>query len=294
MDFSSTFLLSYLKDNLIILLLYSFLIGAFIGSFLNVVIYRLPIMLERQWKTDCSELLDLKSNVPLNENFNLCVPRSHCPSCNQQVKAIENIPILSYIFLRAKCKNCGAKISFQYPFIELLTALLTCFIVWKFGLSIQALGAVILTYFLIALSGIDIETQLLPDNMTLPLLWLGIIFNFFSTYTDLNSSVLGAIFGYVSLWLVFQVFKVITGKEGMGYGDFKLLGALGAWLGWQSLLLIILLSSAVGAVVGIIMIATNLQERSNPIPFGPYLALAGWITMLYGNQLIGIYLTSFR
>lgn len=251
-------------------------------------------MLEQQWKTECSELLDLeKKSSPPDQKFNLCIPRSHCPSCNKQVKAIENIPILSYAFLRGKCSNCGAKISLQYPFVELLTALLTCVVVWKFGIGIQSLGAVIFTYYLIALSGIDIETQLLPDNVTLPLLWFGIIFNYFSTYTELTSSILGAIFGYVALWLVFHIFRIITGKEGMGYGDFKLLAALGAWLGWQSLPLVILLSSAVGATVGIIMIVTKLQERSKPIPFGPYLAMAGWIAMLYGGQLIDFYFTSF-
>ena len=293
MDFPSTFLFSYLKDNLALLLSYCFLIGAFIGSFLNVVIYRLPLMLERQWKADCCELLDLDKETPPSKKFNLCVPRSHCPSCNQQVKAIENIPILSYVFLRGKCRHCGTKISLQYPLVELLTALLTCVVVWRFGVSVQSLGAIMFTYYLIALCGIDIEKQLLPDNVTLPLLWLGIIFNYFSIYTDLSSSILGAIFGYVLLWLVFQIFKIITGKEGMGYGDFKLLAALGAWLGWQSLPLIILLSSAAGATVGIIMIATKLQERSKPIPFGPYLALAGWIAMLYGDQLIEFYFTSF-
>ena len=211
-------------------------------------------------------------------------------SCNHQIKAIENIPVISYLFLKGECNSCGTKISAQYPFVELLTAIFTVIIVWKFGFSLQALGGVIFTWFLIALSGIDIKTQLLPDNLTFPFLWLGIIFNLFATYTDLNSSVLGAIFGYLALWSVFHLFKLITGKEGMGYGDFKLLAALGAWLGWQVLPLIILLSSAVGAVIGIFMIVSKLQERSQPIPFGPYLAVAGWIAMLYGNQLIALYL----
>ena len=247
-------------------------------------------MLERQWKADCQELLSINSNNPLLSKYNLWAPRSHCPSCNHQVKVIENIPIISYLFLKGKCSNCGVKISLQYPLVELLTAILTTIVVWKYGFSIQSLGAVIFTWYLIALSGIDIKTQYLPDNMTLPLLWLGIILNIFSTYTDLTSSVLGAIFGYLSLWLVFHIFKFITGKEGMGYGDFKLLAALGAWMGWQLLPLIILLSSAVGAIIGITMIVTKLQERSKPIPFGPYLAVAGWIAMLYGEQLMGLYL----
>jgi len=292
LDPSSNLLLSYLANNLPILLVYSFVIGSLLGSFLNVVIHRVPLMLERQWKTDCQELLEQNTNSSSQEKYNLCTPRSHCPSCNHQVKAIENVPIISYLFLRGKCSNCGIKISLQYPLVELFTAILTTFVVWKFGISLQSLGAVALTWYLIALSGIDIKTQLLPDNMTLPLLWLGIILNIFSTYTDLTSSILGAIFGYLALWLVFHLFKLVTGKEGMGYGDFKLLAALGAWLGWQSLPLIILLSSAVGAIIGLTMIATKLQERSAPIPFGPYLAVAGWIVMLYGNQLMGFYLTT--
>ena len=273
------------------LLTYSFIIGAFVGSFLNVVIHRIPVMLERQWKNECQELLTPDSDTPILPKYNLSVPRSHCPACNHQVKVIENIPIISYLFLKGKCSSCGIKISPQYPFVELLTAILTTFIVLKFGFSIQALGGIIFTWFLIALSGIDIKTQLLPDDLTFPFLWLGIIFNLFTTYTDLTSSVLGAIFGYLALWSVFHLFKLITGKEGMGYGDFKLLAALGAWLGWQSLPLIILLSSAVGAVFGIFMIVSKLQERSQPIPFGPYLAVAGWIAMLYGNQLISLYLS---
>ncbi|MBT8112872.1 MAG: A24 family peptidase [Gammaproteobacteria bacterium] len=273
------------------LLTYSFIIGAFIGSFLNVVIHRIPVMLERQWKSECQELLNPETDTPSLPKYNLSVPRSHCPACNHQVKVIENIPIISYLFLKGKCSSCGIKISPQYPFVELLTAILTTFIMLKFGFSIQALGGVIFTWFLIALSGIDIKTQLLPDDLTFPFLWLGIIFNLFTTYTDLTSSVLGAIFGYLTLWSVFHLFKLITGKEGMGYGDFKLLAALGAWLGWQSLPLIILFSSAVGAVIGIFMIVSKLQERSQPIPFGPYLAVAGWIAMLYGNQLISLYLS---
>ncbi len=273
------------------LLTYSFIIGAFIGSFLNVVIHRIPIMLERQWKSECLELLNSdNASFPVLTKYNLSVPRSHCPSCNHQVKVIENIPIISYLFLRGKCSSCGIKISLQYPFVELFTAIFTTIVIWKFGFSLQSLGGVVFTWFLIALSGIDIKKQLLPDSFTLPLLWLGIIFNLFSTYTDLTSSVLGAIFGYLALWSVFHLFKLITGKEGMGYGDFKLLAALGAWLGWQSLPLIILLSSAVGAIIGIFMIVTKLQERSQPIPFGPYLAVAGWIAMLYGNQLVALYL----
>jgi len=269
------------------LLTYSFIIGAFIGSFLNVVIHRIPVMLERQWKSECQELLNPEAENPALSKYNLSVPRSHCPACDHKVKAIENIPIISYLFLKGKCSSCGIKISAQYPFVEFLTAIFTTIVVWKFGFSIQALGGVIFTWFLIALSGIDIKTQLLPDNITLPFLWLGIIFNLFSTYTDLTSSVLGA-----ALWTVFHLFRLITGKEGMGYGDFKLLAALGAWLGWQSLPLIILLSSAVGAVFGIFMIVTKLQERSQPIPFGPYLAVAGWIAMLYGNQITNLYLST--
>ena len=292
MDFSNSALVGYLSDNIALLLTNSFILGAFVGSFLNVVIHRIPRMLEMQWKSECQQLLELNTEDEVQDRpkYNLSVPRSHCPACKHQVKAIENIPIISYLFLRGKCSGCGIKISPQYPLVELFTALLTIAVVWRFGFSWQALGGVILTWYLIAMSGIDIKTQLLPDNMTLPLLWLGIIFNLNNTYTDLNSSVLGAIFGYLALWLVFHLFKLVTGKEGMGYGDFKLLAALGAWLGWQSLPLIILLSSLVGAIIGITMIVTKLIERSNPIPFGPYLAIAGWIALLFGNQLTEFYL----
>ena len=291
MDLPSNFLLSYLADNTALLLTYSFIIGAFVGSFLNVVIHRVPLMLERQWKADCRELLEPNNKPPSTEKYNLWLPRSHCPSCKHKISALENVPIISYLFLKGKCSDCGIKISLQYPLVEFFAAVVTTFVVWKFGFSIKSLGAVVFTWYLISMSGIYIKTQLLPDNMTLPLLWLGVILNIFATYTDLTSSVLGAIFGYLSLWFVFHVFKLITGKEGMGYGDFKLLAALGAWLGWQSLPLIILLSSALGAIIGITMIVTKLQERSTPIPFGPYLAVAGWIAMLYGNQLIDFYLT---
>ncbi len=291
MDFPGNYVFEYLANNTTLLLAYSSILGAFIGSFLNVVIHRIPLMLEQQWKTDCQELLELDKDTTTPAKYNLWVPRSRCPSCDHQIRAIENIPIISYLFLKGKCRSCGARISLQYPLVELFTAIVTTAVVWRFGFSLQALGAISFTWFLISLSGIDIKTQLLPDNMTLPLLWLGIIFNIFAIYTDLTSSILGAIIGYLSLWLVFHIFKLITGKEGMGYGDFKLLAALGAWLGWQSLPLIILLSSAIGAVIGITMIATRLQERSTPIPFGPYLAIAGWIAMMYGNQLIDFYLT---
>ncbi len=290
MEANTPALISYLTDNLTLLFIYSFIIGSFVGSFLNVVIHRLPKMMEQQWNKDCQELLSLEYKQT-TESFNLCVPRSHCPSCNHQIKAIENIPMLSWIFLRGKCSQCSASISIQYPLVELFTAILTVVVVWKFGFTYQALGGVILTWSLIALSGIDIKTQLLPDNITLPLLWSGVIFNYFTIFTDLSSSVLGAIIGYLSLWLVFHTFKLITGKEGMGYGDFKLLAALGAWLGWQTLPLIVLLSSAVGAVIGITMIITKVQERNAPIPFGPYLAIAGWIAMLYGNELMEFYLS---
>ena len=290
MDFLNNSILNYLASNLPLLLAYSFLVGAFLGSFLNVVIHRIPIMLEHGWKSECQELLNPDSESLKLPKYNLSVPRSQCPACSHKITAIENIPVISYLFLRGKCRGCGIKISAQYPLVELLTAFLTMIVVWRFGFSWQSLGGVLLTWSLIALSGIDIKTHLLPDNITLPLLWLGIIFNFFTTFTDLSSSVLGAIFGYLALWSVFHLFKLITGKEGMGYGDFKLLAALGAWLGWQSLPLIILLSSAVGAVIGITMIVTKLQERSQPIPFGPYLAVAGWIAMMYGNEIIALYL----
>lgn len=265
------------------------ILGLLVGSFLNVVIYRLPIMMERDWKAQYD---DLTNRTPEEiAPFTLSVPRSRCPHCHHAITAIENIPVMSYLFLGGKCRKCKAAISKRYPLIEALTGLLSGIVAWQFGFDWACLGALLLTWSLITLTFIDIDHQLLPDSITLPLLWLGIVFNLFAVYTDLSSSVVGAIAGYLSLWLVFHGFKLVTGKEGMGYGDFKLLAALGAWFGWLMLPSIILLSSLVGAIVGISLIIFRQHERNVPIPFGPYLAAAGWIALVWGDAITYAYLS---
>jgi leader peptidase (prepilin peptidase)/N-methyltransferase len=264
------------------------LFGLVVGSFLNVVIHRLPIMMETRWRRDCCELLELeaeKEESPLG----LAYPNSHCPHCKAPIRAWQNIPVISYLLLGGKCASCGTGISLRYPLIELATGLMTLSLAWFFPLSPALLGAMLLTWALIALTMIDIDHQLLPDDITLPLLWLGLLFNVFGTYTSLSNAVIGAMAGYLSLWSVYWLFKLATGKEGMGYGDFKLLAALGAWLGWQALPLIILLSSLVGAVVGIFLMILKRRGRDVPIPFGPYLAAAGWIALLWGDRIIAVY-----
>ena len=264
-------------------------LGLVVGSFLNVVIYRLPVMMESQWRRDCCELLEVEEKPPTSK-FNLATPNSHCPQCNVAIRAWQNIPVLSYLFLMGKCHNCGVKISIRYPIVELVTGLMTLALMTQFNASPALLGAMILTWSLVVLTMIDADHQLLPDDITLPLLWLGIVFNLADTYVSLEASVLGAILGYLSLWSVYWLFKLITGKEGMGYGDFKLLAALGAWLGWQAIPLIILLSSVVGAVIGIALMVLQRRGKDIPIPFGPYLAVAGWIALLWGDQLTAMYL----
>lgn len=263
-------------------------LGLLVGSFLNVVIYRLPLMMEREWQTQCAELA---GNTPKElEPFTLSSPRSRCPKCDHAISALENIPVFSYLILGGKCKQCKTSISLRYPLIELLTGTLSGIVAFYFGFDWACLGALLLTWSLIALTFIDVDHQLLPDNITLPLLWLGIFFNLFNVYTSLQSSVIGAIAGYLSLWLVFHGFRLATGKEGMGYGDFKLLAALGAWIGWSYLPTIVLLSSLVGAVVGITLILFRQQHRDVPIPFGPYLAAAGWIALIWGGHINQSYL----
>ncbi len=264
-------------------------LGLLVGSFLNVVIYRLPIMMEQEWKAQCDELNNQTSEVVAP--FTLSTPRSRCPHCNHAITAFENIPVISYLFLMGKCRQCKAPISKRYPLIEALTGLLSGIVAWHFGFDWTCLGALLLTWSLITLTFIDIDHQLLPDSITLPLLWLGIVFNLFTVYTDLSSSVIGAMAGYLSLWLVFHGFKLVTGKEGMGYGDFKLLAALGAWFGWLILPSIILLSSLVGAIVGISLIVFGQHQRNVPIPFGPYLAAAGWIALVWGDAITYAYLS---
>jgi leader peptidase (prepilin peptidase)/N-methyltransferase len=264
------------------------LLGLFVGSFLNVVIHRLPRMMERDWHAQAAELRG--EEVQPTERFNLATPRSRCPHCGHLIGALENIPVLSYLVLRGRCGHCGARISLRYPIVEAFTALLSGYAAWHFGFGLAAAGALLFIWTMVALAFIDIDTQLLPDDLTLPLLWLGLLFNLGDTFTDLPSAVIGAMAGYLALWSVYWLFKLVTGKEGMGYGDFKLLAAIGAWLGWSLLPLTILLSSLVGAVVGITLIVLARHGRNVPIPFGPYLAAAGIIALFWGELLTSRYL----
>ena len=271
------------------------LLGLLIGSFLNVVIHRFPIILERKWREQYQELTP--SHLPETkpaERFDLIFPGSRCPHCGHHISALENIPVLSFLWLGGKCAACQQPISRRYPAVELVTGLLSAFVAWHFGFGAPALAGLILTWSLVALTFIDYDTQLLPDDITLPLLWLGLFVNITGTLTSLSSAVIGAMAGYVSLWLVYQIFKLATGKEGMGYGDFKLFAALGAWLGWQSLPLIILTSSLLGAIIGIGFILFFGRDRHLPIPFGPFLCLAGWIAALWGDSITRLYLQLAR
>lgn len=265
----------------------SAVLGLLVGSFLNVVIFRLPKMMQSTWKRDCCELLEIEHDTP--PRYNLVVPNSTCPHCGHKIKPWENIPVLSYLFLRGRCSNCSERISPRYPAVELASGLLCGFIAFQLGANIQMALVLVLTWCLIALTMIDIDHQLLPDNITLPLLWLGLLANSRGIFAPLEDAVLGAVAGYLVLWVVYWLFKLLTGKEGMGYGDFKLLAALGAWLGWQSLPVIIIMSSLVGAVIGIAGILIMGRDKNIPIPFGPYLAIAGWITLMWGDKITGIY-----
>jgi leader peptidase (prepilin peptidase) / N-methyltransferase len=270
-----------------------FLLGLMVGSFLNVVIYRLPKMMQREWRSDCLEFLEQASEETSEETFNLVLPRSRCGNCGHQIAAWENIPIISYLFLRGKCSSCKSHISIQYPLVEFFTGIVSLWVALHFGVTLQTAFALLFSWTLIAASGIDIGHKLLPDTMILPLMWLGILLGFFDIFVDLETSVIGAMAGYMSLWSVYIVFKFITHKEGMGHGDFKLLALLGAWMGWKMLLVIVLTSSFVGAVVGLTMIALKKSSRATQIPFGPYLAAAGWISLLYGEQLNRYYFSFF-
>ncbi len=271
-----------------------FIFGLLIGSFLNVVILRLPARLEHDWRCQCKELLEIENvdDEKRNAPPDLIWSRSQCPQCGHFIKAYENIPLLSYIFLMGRCSSCKTHISIRYPIIELATALLFLILAVHFGPGLKTLAAIGFTALLIALTFIDIDHQLLPDDLTLVLLWTGLFASLFNVFTDPVSSIIGALAGYLSLWLVYHGFRLLTGKEGMGYGDFKLLAALGAWIGWQMLPLIIFLSSLVGAVVGLIMIAFKRHKSSEPMPFGPFIALAGWIALLWGDRIIDVYLRS--
>lgn len=268
------------------------LLGLMVGSFLNVVIHRLPKMMEREWRAQCEEFLfpDKPPSEEVAPSYNLVVPRSACPGCGRRIGALENVPILSYLVLRGRCKGCGIRISPRYPLVEALTGALSVAVASQFGVSAVAFFALLLVWTLVALAFIDADTTLLPDDITLPLLWLGLLVNAFGVFTTLHAAVIGAAAGYLILWLVFWGFKLLTGKDGMGYGDFKLLAALGAWLGWQMLPVIILLSAAVGALVGIAGIIFLGREKGAKLPFGPYLAAAGFIALLWGKALTTWYL----
>lgn len=268
----------------------SVIIGLMVGSFLNVVIYRLPIMMEREWKQECRLILELEPEQSATEPFNLAQPRSCCPHCQAPIKAWQNIPVISYLLLRGRCASCRQPISARYPIIEAITGLISGVVAWYFGWSAAMLAALGLSWALLALTMIDVDHKLLPDQITLPLLWAGLVLNSFSIFVPLQDAVWGAIGGYLSLWTVYWLFKIFTGKEGMGFGDFKLLAALGAWMGWQKLAPIIILSSLVGAVVGSILLFATRQGRDTAIPFGPYLAAAGWIALLWGDELLQAYL----
>jgi leader peptidase (prepilin peptidase)/N-methyltransferase len=264
------------------------LVGLAVGSFLNVVIHRLPRMMEREWQAECAAARG--EALPAGPRYNLTTPRSSCPACGHRIAALENVPVLSYLWLRGRCAACEAAIGVRYPVVEALTAALTAYCAWHFGFGLVAFGAMLFVWCMIALTFIDVDTQLLPDSITLPLLWAGLLFNLRGTFADLESAVIGAVAGYLILWAVYWVFKLATGKEGMGFGDFKLLAAIGAWLGWKMLPLVILASSLVGAVVGIVLIVLARRGREVPIPFGPYLAGAGLIALLWGRELVDRYL----
>lgn len=266
-----------------------FIVSLMVGSFLNVVIYRLPIMMERSWKQEFNSYFNPDTDAAERETFNLVKPDSTCPSCQHKIRAWENIPVLSWLWLKGKCSQCATPISIRYPLVELTTAILSLIVAWHFGFSAQAIAGVIMTWCLVAMTFIDLDKMLLPDQITLPLLWLGLLLSIDSIYVTPVDAIIGAAAGYLSLWSVYWAFKLATGKEGMGHGDFKLLAALGAWIGWQHLAIVILLSSVVGAVIGITYLSLTKKDQQQPIPFGPYLAIAGWLTFLYGDWIAARY-----
>jgi leader peptidase (prepilin peptidase)/N-methyltransferase len=263
----------------------SLLFGLCIGSFLNVVIHRLPKMMEREWREQCAELAGTPVTQDPQGRYNLLVPRSACPACGARITALQNLPVLSWLALRGKCAACRAPISARYPLVEIVAGVIGAYAAWRYGPTLAALGAMGFGWALLALTVIDLDTQLLPDDITLPLLWAGLLVNLGGAFVPLRTALIGAMAGYIALWLVYWAFKLATGKEGMGYGDFKLLAAIGAWLGWQKLPLVIVLSSVVGAVVGISLIVLARHAREKPIPFGPYLAAAGLIALFWGDEI---------
>lgn len=282
-------LLDLLASSPLAFIVCTLVLGLLVGSFLNVVIYRLPKMMFRDWKIQAREVLELPPE-PESETFNLILPHSRCPHCSHKIRPWENLPVISYLFLGGKCSSCKAAISKRYPLVELACGVLSAFVAWHFGFGWQAGAVLVLSWGLLSMSLIDADHQLLPDAIVLPLLWLGLIVNAFGLFASVTDALWGAVAGYLVLWTVFWLFKLVTGKDGMGYGDFKLLAMLGAWGGWQILPLTILLSSIVGAVLGLILLRLRNVETSTPIPFGPYLALAGWIALLWGDQITTSYL----
>ena len=284
-------LIRLLEQSVPFLLFATGMLGLVIGSFLNVVIHRLPVIMERTWLREVREHQGEEPATATPEPaYNLITPASTCPQCGHRITALENIPLLSYVFLRGRCAGCGTRIPLRYPLVELATAVLSIIVVLRFGFSIQTLAALAFTWALIPLFMIDFDHQLLPDSITLPLLWAGLLLSLPAVFVDSTSSIIGAAAGYLSLWLIYHLFKLITGKEGMGYGDFKLLGAIGAWVGWQALPVVVLFSSLVGAVLGIGLILLRGRDHNLPMPFGPFLATAGWLTLLWGNDIIAFYL----
>ncbi len=282
-------ILEFWVANAAIFIICVLVLGLLVGSFLNVVVYRLPKMLMRDWCKQAREVLEMPAQEE-GETFNLILPNSSCPHCGHEIKAWENIPVISWLFLRGKCSGCKEAISVRYPLVELACGVLSGVIAWQYGVSWEALAMLVLTWGLLAMSLIDADHQILPDTLVLPLLWLGLILNNLGMFTSLPDALWGAVLGYMSLWSIFWLFKLVTGKEGMGYGDFKLLALIGAWGGWQVLPLTILLSSVVGAVLGIIILRLQRQGYGNPLPFGPYLALAGWIALIWGDAITSSYL----
>jgi leader peptidase (prepilin peptidase)/N-methyltransferase len=279
---------STLQQNSVIFITVSVIFGLMVGSFLNVVIHRLPKIMEREWHNNCLDLQGQK--IPELAQYTLAKPRSACPNCGHKITALENIPVISYLFLKGRCSSCHANISIRYPLIEALTGMLIGLVSWKFGYTSTTLFAWVFCFALVSLTFIDFDTQLLPDDITLPLLWLGLLFNLNNGFTTLNAAVIGAIAGYMILWSIYWAFKLATGKEGMGYGDFKLLAAIGAWFGWQLLPAVILLSSVLGAIIGISLIVFTKQGRETPMPFGPFLAIGGIAALFLGPQLASYYL----
>lgn len=282
-----TVLSQWLTQDIVSLYIIVTLLGLLVGSFLNVVIYRLPVMLKREWQRDCAQLNG--EAEPEQETFNICTPRSRCSHCQHQLGALDNIPLVSWLMLRGRCRYCKAGVSKRYPLVELSTAILSAVAVWRFGASPELMAALLFTWLLICMTMIDVDHLLLPDNLTFPLLWIGLLLNINGLFIPLSDAVIGAVVGYGILWSLFWAFKLLTGKEGMGYGDFKLLAALGAWFGWQAILPTLLISSVIGSIIGLSLMASRRLSSERVLPFGPALAIAGWLYLIWGKPLISWY-----